>query len=288
MKLPRRKFLHLAVGAAALPVVPPLAWAQTYPTRPVRIIVGFGAGSASDILARLISEWLSERLGQQFIIDNRPGAGSNTATEAVVKAPPDGHVLLLGGVTNAINASLYEKLSYNFLRDIEPVAGLIVLTNVMVVNPRGGDKSSQKRDLREAKKDLPMTDVREFDAAYHLDNPEVIAAYLGEAFETGDSAFIAHAIRTIARARGMDGMAKKLGMSRSGLYKALSPEGNPSFAMMLQLLNSLGMGVNVRPQASQIGRLRSAPKKVSLRAVKRLRPAAHPRPRAGKRARKKK
>ncbi len=134
MKLPRRTFLHLAAGAAALPTVR-TAKAQTYPSRPVRLIVGFGAGSASDILARLIGEWLSERLGQQFIIENRPGAGSNTATEAVVKAHPDGHVLLLGGVTNVINATLYEKLNYNFLRDIQPVAGLIVLTNVMVVNP---------------------------------------------------------------------------------------------------------------------------------------------------------
>ena len=135
MKFPRRRFLHFAAGAAALPAVSRIARAQAYPSRPVRLIVGFGAGSASDILARLLGEWLSERLSQQFIIENRPGAGSNTATEAVVKAPPDGHVLLLGGVTNAINASLYEKLNYNFLRDIQPVAGLIVLTNVMVVNP---------------------------------------------------------------------------------------------------------------------------------------------------------
>jgi tripartite-type tricarboxylate transporter receptor subunit TctC len=135
MKLPRREFLQLAAGVAALPTVTRIARAQTYPSRPVRLIVGFGAGSASDILARLIGEWLSERFGQHFIIENRPGAGSNIATEAVVNAPPDGHVLLLGGVTNAINATLYEKLNYNFLRDIEPVAGLIVLTNVMVVNP---------------------------------------------------------------------------------------------------------------------------------------------------------
>jgi probable addiction module antidote protein len=119
-----------------------------------------------------------------------------------------------------------------------------------------------------------MTDVREFDAAYHLDNPEVIAAYLGEAFETGDSAFIAHAIKTVARARGMDAMAEKLGLSRSGLYKALGAEGNPSFATMLQLLSSLGMGVSVRPLPAQIGR--------PLRAVMKSRPAA-----VGKRARKK-
>ena len=153
MKLPRRRFLHLAASAAVLPAVSRVAWAQTYPSRPVRLVVGFGAGSASDILARLIGEWLSERLGQQFIIDNRPGAGSNTATEAAVKASPDGHVLLLCGVTNAINATLYEKLSYNFLRDIEPVAGLIVLTNVMVVNPS-----------------LPATTVPEF-IAYAKANP---------------------------------------------------------------------------------------------------------------------
>jgi probable addiction module antidote protein len=124
-----------------------------------------------------------------------------------------------------------------------------------------------------------MTDVREFDAAYHLDNPKVVAAYLEEAFETGDNVFIAHAIRTVARARGMDVMAEKLGMSRSGLYKALSPEGNPSFATMLQLLSSLGMSVNVQPQ---IGRLRSAPKKALLRAAMKSRSAA-----AWKRARKK-
>jgi probable addiction module antidote protein len=115
--------------------------------------------------------------------------------------------------------------------------------------------------------------VREFDAAYHLDNPEVIAAYLGEAFETRDRAFIAHALRTLARARGMDAMAAKLGMSRSGLYKALSPEGNPSFATMVELLSSLGMGVSVHPQpqlgrrgaAHKIARLRSAPRKGDAR-----------------------
>jgi tripartite-type tricarboxylate transporter receptor subunit TctC len=134
MKLRRRRFLHLAGGAAALPALSHFAWAQTYPMRPVRLVVGFGAGSASDILARLVGEWLSERIGQQFIIENRPGAGSNIATEAVVKAPPDGHVLLLGGVTNAINATLYDKLNYNFLRDIAPIAGLILLPNVLVVN----------------------------------------------------------------------------------------------------------------------------------------------------------
>ena len=108
MKLPRRRFLRLAAGAAAIPAVSRIAKAQTYPSRPVRLIVGFGAGSASDIVARLLGEWLSERLSQQFISENRPGAGSNAATEVVVKAPPDGHVFLLGGVTNAITPTLFE------------------------------------------------------------------------------------------------------------------------------------------------------------------------------------
>ena len=125
-----------------------------------------------------------------------------------------------------------------------------------------------------------MTDVREFDAAYHLDNPKVIAAYLEEAFGTGDTAFIAHAFKTVARARGMEELAERLGMSRSGLYKALGPEGNPSFSTMLQLLSSLGMSVSVRPQ--QFVRAGSAPRKVPLRAVMKSRPAAH-----RKRARKK-
>ena len=124
MKLPRRQFLHLAAGAAALPAVSRVAWAQAYPTRPVRIIVGFAPGGATDIIARLIGQWLSERLGQQFVIENRPGAGSNIATEAVVNAPPDGYTLLLASRPNAINATLYEKLNFNFIRDIAPVAGI--------------------------------------------------------------------------------------------------------------------------------------------------------------------
>ena len=135
MKLPRRQFLHLAAGAAALPAVSRIAWAQAYPTRPVRIIVGFAAGGAADIIARLIGQWLSERLGQPFVIENRPGAGSNIATEAVVRAPPDGYTLLLVGTANAINATLYDKLNFNFIRDIAPVAGIIRVPNVMVVNP---------------------------------------------------------------------------------------------------------------------------------------------------------
>ena len=135
MKSPRRQFLYLAAGAAALPVVPRIATAQTYPTRPVRVIVPFAAAGSTDILARLIAQWLSERLGQQFIIENRPGAGTNIGTEAVVRAPADGYTLLLVGTPSAINATLYDKLSFNFLRDIAPVAGLIRVPNVMEVHP---------------------------------------------------------------------------------------------------------------------------------------------------------
>jgi len=124
MKPSRRKFLHLAASATALPAVSSFAWAQAYPSRPVRVVVGFAAGGAPDILARLLGQWLSERLGQQFVIENRPGAGSNIATEAVVHAPADGHTLLLVSVGNAVNATLYEKLNYNFMRDIAPVAGI--------------------------------------------------------------------------------------------------------------------------------------------------------------------
>src|SRR5947199_847084 len=135
MKLPRRQFLHLAAGAAALPAISRFAWAQAHPTRPVRIIVGQAAGSGSDTAARLIGQWLSERLGQQFVIENRPGASSNIATEAVVRAPPDGHTLLMTGTFNAINATLYENLSFNFIRDIAPVASLSRTAGVMEVNP---------------------------------------------------------------------------------------------------------------------------------------------------------
>src|SRR5215510_7659790 len=135
MKLPRRTFLYLAAGAAALPAASRVAWAQTYPTRPVRIVVGFTAGSASDIIARLVGQWLSERLGQPFVIDNRPGGGGNIGTEAAVRSAPDGYTLLLVAPQNAINASFYDKLNFNFIRDIAPVAGVIRVSLVMVVNP---------------------------------------------------------------------------------------------------------------------------------------------------------
>src|SRR6202166_237444 len=118
MKLPRRRFLHLAAAAVALPAVSRFAWAQTYPTRPVHIIVGFAAGGPNDILARLTGQWLSERLGQSFIIENRTGAGGNIGTEAVVKAAPDGYTLLLDTGANAVNASLYAHLTFNFITDI--------------------------------------------------------------------------------------------------------------------------------------------------------------------------
>jgi tripartite-type tricarboxylate transporter receptor subunit TctC len=135
MKLLRRQFLHLVAGAAALPAVSRFAWAQAYPTRPVHIIVGFAAGGPNDISARLMGQWLSERLGQQFVIENRPGAGSNIATEAVVRAPADGYTLLLVPPSSAINTTLYDNLNFNFIRDIAPVAGILRVPEVMVVNP---------------------------------------------------------------------------------------------------------------------------------------------------------
>jgi tripartite-type tricarboxylate transporter receptor subunit TctC len=135
MKLPRRNFLHLAAGAAALPAVSRIARAQAYPTRPVRLIVPVAPAGASDITARLIGQWLSERLGQQFVIDNRPGGGTNIGTEAVVRASPDGYTLLMVGTYNASNATLYDKLNFNFIRDIAPVAGVFRGSLVMVVNP---------------------------------------------------------------------------------------------------------------------------------------------------------
>jgi tripartite-type tricarboxylate transporter receptor subunit TctC len=142
MKLPRRHFLHLAAGAAALPALSRFAVAQAYPARPVRIIVGFAPGGTTDIAARLIGQWLSERLGQPFVIENRPGASTTIGTEVVVRAPADGYTLLLATTASAINTTLFEgKLNYNFLRDIAPIASIISAPNVMVVNPSVPAKS---------------------------------------------------------------------------------------------------------------------------------------------------
>ena len=154
MKLPhRRQFLHLAAGAAACPAVSRIARAQTYPSRPVRFVVGFAPAGGNDIVARLIGQWLSQRLGQTFIIENRPGAATNIATEAVVNAPPDGYTLLLAGTPNATNATLYGSLRFNFIRDITPVAGIAGGPLVLVVNPS-----------------VPATTVPEF-VAYAKANP---------------------------------------------------------------------------------------------------------------------
>jgi len=131
MKLPRRNFLRLAAGAAALPAALRFAWAQAYPARPVRLIVGYAPAGGTDITARLIGQRLSERLGQPFIVENRPGAGSNIATEAVVRALPDGYTLLVATSANAFNATLYDKLNFNFIRDIAPVAGIIIVPDVV-------------------------------------------------------------------------------------------------------------------------------------------------------------
>jgi tripartite-type tricarboxylate transporter receptor subunit TctC len=153
MKLPRRQFLHLAAGTAALPAVSRIARAQTYPTRPVHVIVPYAAAGAADIVARLMGQWLSERLSQQFVIENRPGAAGNIGTEAVVRAAPDGYSLLLANTANAINATLYDKLNYDFIRDIVPVAAMMRVPNVMEVNPS-----------------VPATTVPEF-IAYAKANP---------------------------------------------------------------------------------------------------------------------
>jgi tripartite-type tricarboxylate transporter receptor subunit TctC len=135
MKLQRRQFLQLAAGAAALPVTSGVARAQAYPARPVRLVIGYTPGGSADLTARLMGQWLSEKLGQSFVIENRPGGGTNIATEAVVRAAPDGYTLMLVAPANAINATLYDKLNFDFLRDIEPVAGIIRFPNVVVVNP---------------------------------------------------------------------------------------------------------------------------------------------------------
>jgi hypothetical protein len=131
---PRRTFLHLAAGACALSAVSRGVWAQAYPTRPVRWIVGFTPAGGNDIVARLMGQWLSERLGQPFVVENRPGAGTNIAAEAVVNAPPDGYTLFLANISNAINATLYEKLNFNFIRDIALVAGISRAPLIMAVN----------------------------------------------------------------------------------------------------------------------------------------------------------
>jgi tripartite-type tricarboxylate transporter receptor subunit TctC len=141
VKLPRRTFLHLAAGAGALPAVSRIGWAQTYPTRPVRLIVGFPPGSTSDIVARLVGQWLSERLRQPFIVDNRPGASGNIATEAVAHALPDGYTLLLVGSNHAINATLYQNLNFHFIRDIAPIGSVMRTPGVMEVNPEVPAKS---------------------------------------------------------------------------------------------------------------------------------------------------
>jgi tripartite-type tricarboxylate transporter receptor subunit TctC len=156
VRLPRRAFLRLAAGAAALAALPPRVWAQAYPRRPVRILVGWPAGGPTDVFARLIGQWLSERLGQQFVVENRVGASSNIATEAVVNAPADGYTLLQVAPANTINATLYEKLNFNFIRDIAPVAGIVRTIYVMVVHPS-----------------VPARTVPEF-IAYAKDNPRKI------------------------------------------------------------------------------------------------------------------
>src|SRR5262245_26600791 len=135
MKLARRTFLRLAAGAAGLPVIPRVAWTETYPSRPVHILVGFAPGGSTDFLARLIGQWLSERFGQQFVVENRPGAAGNIATEAAARAAPDGYTLLLIDTQPAINATLFDKLNFDFIRDITPVAGIIRMPAVMVVSP---------------------------------------------------------------------------------------------------------------------------------------------------------
>ena len=135
MKFQRRQFLRLALGAAALSPASRIANAQAYPSRPVRLVIGYTPGGSADLTARLMGQWLSERLGQSFVIENRPGGGTNIATESVVRATPDGYTLLLAAPANAINATLYDKLNFDFLRDTEPVAGLIRFPNVVVVHP---------------------------------------------------------------------------------------------------------------------------------------------------------
>jgi tripartite-type tricarboxylate transporter receptor subunit TctC len=161
MKLPRRRFLHLAAGVAALPAAARLARAQSYPTRPVRIIVGFPAGSSADVFARVTGQWLSERLGRPFIIENRPGAGSSTAAETVVRAPPDGHTLLWTTAANTTNTAFYPKLTFDLVRDIAPIAGVVRTYFVLVANPS-----------------VPVKTLPEF-IAYAKANPSKISIGIG-------------------------------------------------------------------------------------------------------------
>ena len=135
MKFPRRGFLHLAAGATALPVLPRVAWAQAYPTRPVRLVVQSPPGGGADLVARMVGQWLTDWLGQQFFIDNRGGGGGNIVTDSVMRAVPDGYTLLWVNTTNAINPALYEKLRFVFMRDIAPVASVISIPNVLLVHP---------------------------------------------------------------------------------------------------------------------------------------------------------
>ena len=207
MKLPRRQFLHLAVGAVVIPAVSRAAKAQAYPTKPVRIVVGYAAGGGTDIVARLIGQWLSERLSQQVVIENRTGAATNIGTEAVVRAPADGHTLLLAHTTNVINATLYEKLNFNFIRDITPVAGIMRVPNIMVVNPS-----------------LPAKTVPEF-IAYAKANPGKINMASGGA-------------------GGPDHMSGELFMTMTGVnmvhvpYRGLSPALTDLLAGQVQVIFS--------------------------------------------------
>jgi tripartite-type tricarboxylate transporter receptor subunit TctC len=214
MKLPRRQFLRLAAGAATLPALSRLARAQAYPSRPVRIIVGGPAGGGIDITARLIGEWLSTRLGQQFVIENRPGANSNIAAEAVVRALPDGHTLFLVTPANAINATLYENLSFNFIRDIAPVGALMRVPLVVVVNPSFSAKT-----------------VPEF-IAYAKANPGKVNMGLGGA-------------------AGVDHMAGALFMMKTGVNMTLVPYRGLSLALTDLLGGQVQVIFSSIPAASQ-------------------------------------
>jgi tripartite-type tricarboxylate transporter receptor subunit TctC len=230
MKLPRRKFLLLAAGAAAL-AVSRIAWAQAYPS-PVRIIVGFAAGGASDILARLLGQVLSERLGQQFVIENRTGAATNIATEAVVRAPPDGYTLLLVVPANAISATLYDNLNFNFIRDITPVASLLRVPFVMVANPS-----------------FPAKTVPEF-ITYAKANPgKVKWASTGNAFKAGKLHGLA--VTTATRSEALPDMPTVdefvPGYESSGWYGVGGPTGTPA-----EIVNKLNNEINAALADSQL------------------------------------